>query len=186
MSLRKFKSALMICIMGALFSCENSIQTVQKLTSDDTTAAVTAFDINYVRSDSGRIVLILKGPLMIKHDGDSAYTEFPKGFNVDFYDTSGRIVSTMKALYGIRKEQEGLLQAKNAVVVKNLVNQQTLFTDNLIWYEKTRKIKAPGPVKIIGPDRTIFGDSLTANESFTKRTIYGIRGTLDVKDEDAE
>jgi len=185
--LSKFlKSVLMIVIMGTLFSCENSIQTVQKLTAQDTTAAMTATGVNYVRSDSGRTQLILKSPLMIKHDGEKPFTEFPKGFIVDFYDTTGNVVSILTANYGIRKEKEGLLQARNNVVVKNIEKQQTLYTENLIWNERTRKIKAPGFVKIVRPDQTIFGDSLISNESFTHYNIYGIRGTLEVKDEDTE
>jgi LPS export ABC transporter protein LptC len=176
----------MIVLMGTLFSCENNIQTVQKLTAQDTTAAMTATDVHYVRSDSGRIQLILKSPLLIKHSGDNPYTEFPKGFLVDFYDTTGKVISVLKANYGIRKEKAGLLQARNNVMVKNLETKKTLYTENLIWNEKTRKITAPGFVKIVGPDGTIFGDSLIANESFSRRTIYGIRGTLDVKDNDVE
>ena len=176
----------MIVLMGTLFSCENSIQTVQKLTAQDTTAAMTATDVHYVRSDSGRIQLILKSPLLIKHSGDNPYTEFPKGFLVDFYDSTGNVISVLKANYGIRKEREEMLQARNNVVVKNLKTKKTLYTENLIWNERTRKITAPGFVKIVSPDGTIFGDSLIANESFTRRTIYGIRGTLDVKDNDVE
>ena len=177
------KSALVIMIIGALFSCENSIKTVQNMAAEDTTAAMTATNIHYVRSDSGRIQLKLNSPLLVKHEGDHPYTEFPKGFNVNFYDTTGKVVSVLSANYGIRKEDKGLLQARNNVIVKNLENHQTLYTENLIWDEKSRKIRAPGFVKIIGPDRTIFGDSLIANESFTNRTVYGIRRTLDVKEE---
>lgn len=185
--LSKFiKSALVILIIGALFSCENSIKTVQNMAAEDTTAAMTATDIHYVRSDSGRIQLKLNSPLMIKHAGENPYTEFPKGFTVYFYDTTGKVMSVLSANYGIRKEKQGLLQARNNVVIKNLENHQTLYTENLIWNEKTRKIRAPGFVKNIGPDRTIFGDSMVSNESFTHRIIYGIRGTLDVKEEDGQ
>lgn len=177
------KSVLVILIMGTLFSCENSIKTVQNMAANDTTAAMTATNIHYVRSDSGRIQLRLNSPLLVKHGGSYPYTEFPKGFTVNFYDTTGSIVSVLSADYGVRRQDKGLLQARNNVIVKNLQNHQTLYTDNLIWNEDTRKIRAPGFVKIIGPDRTIFGDSLIANESFSNRTVYGIRGTLDVKDD---
>lgn len=180
---KTLKSILTIIIVGMLFSCENSIKTVQKLAAQDTTAAMTASNISYVRSDSGRIQVILKSPLMIKRDGNEASTVFPKGFIIDFYDTAQHVISILSANYGIREESKGLLLAENHVIVKNLENQQTLYTNKLIWNEKTRKIRAPGFVKIIGPDRTIFGDSLVANESFTHRTIYGVRGTMEVKED---
>lgn len=156
------------------------------MAAEDTTAAMTAMDIHYVRSDSGRIQLKLNSKMLVKHAGNNPYTEFPHGFSVDFYDTAGRVVSVLSANYGIRKENEGLLQARNNVIVKNLENHKTLYTENLVWNEKTKKITAPGFVKIIGPDGTIFGDSLVANETFTNHTIYGIRGTLDVKEDDGK
>ncbi|MBN2638414.1 MAG: LPS export ABC transporter periplasmic protein LptC [Bacteroidales bacterium] len=173
----------MILIIGTLFSCENSIKTVQQMAAEDTTAAMTATNINYVRSDSGRIQLKLKSPLMIKLNNKDHSTEFPNGFTVDFYDTTGNVISVLSANYGIREEAKGLLQAQKNVVLKNLENHQTLYTENLIWNDKSRKIQAPGPVKIIGPSRIIYGDSMVSNESFTNRTIFGIRGTLEVKEE---
>jgi hypothetical protein len=38
-------------------------------------------------------------------------------------------------------------------------------------------------VKISSPDKIVFGDSMTANESFTRREIFGIRATIEI-DED--
>ncbi len=175
------KSASVILLVGALFSCENSIKTVQNLTSEDTIAALSASDIRYERTDSGRIQLVLTSPLMLRYDGNAPYTEFPKGFSVKFYDTLGHPISLLKAKYGIRKEKLRILQARNNVVVENLNTHKTLYTENLIWNEWTKKITAPSFVKIVGPDGTIFGDSMVANESFTHRTVYGIRGVLNVK-----
>lgn len=173
----------MVLLVGALFSCENSMKTVQNLTSADTTATVAATDIRYERTDSAKIQLVLKSPLMLQYEGDAPYTEFPKGFTVRFYDSLGQPISLLKANYGIRKEKLRILQARNNVVVENLNTHQTLYTENLIWNEWTKKIRAPGFVKIVGPDRTIFGDSMVANETFTHRTIYGIRGVLDVSED---
>jgi len=180
------KSASLILLVGALFSCENSMKTVQNLAATDTMAAVSATHIRYERTDSGRVQLVLKSPLMLRFTGDAPYTEFPKGFSVEFYDTLGRPTSLIKANYGIRKEKSRILQARNNVVVENLKTHEILHTENLIWNEWTQKIKCPGFVKITGPDKIIFGDSMVANESFTHRTIYGIRGVLDVKEDSVQ
>jgi LPS export ABC transporter protein LptC len=180
------KSASLILLVGALFSCENSMKTVQNLTSEDTVAAVSATNIRYERTDSGRIQVVLKSPLMLRFTGNAPYTEFPKGFSVEFYDTAGKPVSFIKANYGIRKEKYRILEARNNVIVKNLKTDETLYTENLIWNEWTKKIKSPSFVKIIGPNRTVFGDSMVANESFTHRTIYGIRGVLNVEEDSVQ
>jgi LPS export ABC transporter protein LptC len=177
------KSIVIVLAMGVLFSCENNIRVVQKINAEDTLAELTATDVHYIRTDSGRIQLILNSPLIIKYGGNKPYTEFPKGFYIAFYDTTGKIISTIKANYGIRWEKKGLLISRNNVVVKNLKTGEQLNTENLIWNERKHKIYSPSFVKITSPDRVIFGDSMVSNESFTKRTIYGFRGVLDIEED---
>jgi len=179
-------SVFIVLAMGTLISCENSIQTVQKITAVDTLADVMATHIQYIRSDSGKLQLILQSPLLIKYGGPKAYTEFPKGFQIKFYNPSGKVISTLSANYGIRREKKGLLEARNHVVVKNMETGEQLNTESLSWDEKKGKIYSHTFVKITSPDRTIFGDSLVANQTFSKRTIYGIRGVMDIKEDSVQ
>ena len=177
------KSVVIVLAMGALFSCENNMKGVQKINSEDTLAELTATDIHYIRTDSGRRQLTLSSPLLLKYGGDKPYTVFPKGFSIAFYDTTGKVISTIRANYGIRWEKKGLLISRNNVVVKNMKTHEQLNTENLIWNERKHKIYSPSFVKITKPDGVIFGDSMMSNENFTKRTIYGIRGVLDVEED---
>ncbi|VAW28668.1 hypothetical protein MNBD_BACTEROID07-1263, partial [hydrothermal vent metagenome] len=169
------KSVVIVLAIGTLFSCENNMKVVQKINAEDTLAELTATDIHYIRTDSGRRQLILNSPLLLKYGGKKPYTEFPKGFSIAFYDTTGNIISTIKANFGIRWEKKGLLISRDNVVVKNLKTQEQLNTENLIWNENKHIIYSPSFVKITSPGRVIFGDSMVSNENFTKRTIYGIR-----------
>ena len=177
------KSVFVVLAMGTLFSCENNIKVVQEINAEDTLAALTASGVHYIRTDSGRRQLILNSPKLLKYGGDKPYTVFPKGFSIAFYDTAGKVISTIKANYGIRWEKKGILISRNNVVVKNLKTGEQLNTENLIWNERKHIIYSPSFVKITSPDRVIFGDSMTSNENFTKRTIYGIRGVLDVTED---
>ena len=86
--------------------------------------------------------------------------------------------------YGIRYEREELVFIKDSVVVENLKTKETLFTETLYWNQKTKKIYTRNDVKIVSPDKVIFGDSLNANEDFTQRVIYGMRATLEIEDEE--
>ncbi len=178
-----FKSVAVVLAMGTLFSCENDIKVVQQISALDTLAELTATHIHYIRTDSGRKQLILTSPLLLKYGGDNPYTEFPKGFNVTFFDTTGQAISSIRAGFGIRYDKKGLLISKDSVVVKNLKTQEQLNTDKLVWNERKHIIYAPGFLKITSPDRIIFGDSMKANENFSQRTIYGIRGTVDVSED---
>ena len=36
------------------------------------------------------------------------------------------------------------------------------------------------------PDKTIFGDSMWANEAFTEHEIYNIKGELEIEEKDSD
>ena len=50
-------------------SCENSIAVIQEITKADTLAAVTAKQVTYYRSDSGRVQMQLDAPVMNNFEG---------------------------------------------------------------------------------------------------------------------
>ena len=167
-----------------LFSCENSLDKVKEFIDTDTINGILAYDINMTRSDSGLIQANLMAPVMHSKEGDSTTLEFPKGFLAYIYEGNISPTSKISANYGIRHEQQELMLAKDNVVVENLNTKETLFTETLYWNQKTKKIYTRNPVKIVSPDKIIFGDSLSANEGFTQRVIHGMRATLEIEDEE--
>ncbi len=169
------KSIILIVVGVMLFSCENDIETIKKITADDTISGITAYDIEYVRTDSGLIQVTLKAPEMIKYDGKEPYTEFPKGFTVYMFDKNQIKKAFIKANYGINYTRKKYLKARNDVVVKNFETHEQLNTENLDWDQRKRMIYARSFVKISAPDKLIFGDSLEANEDFSQRKIYNIQ-----------
>ena len=158
-----------------LFSCENDIETIKKITADDTISGITAYDIEYVRTDSGILQVILKAPVMIKYDGKESYTEFPKGFTVYMYNPNQTKKAFISANYGINYTKRKYLKARNNVIVNNFETHEQLNTENLDWDQRKKLIYARSFVKISAPDKLIFGDSLEAKEDFSKRKIYNIQ-----------
>jgi len=169
------KSIVLIFVGMVLFSCENNIETIKKITADDTIAGITAYDIEYIRTDSGLLQVILKAPVMIKYDGKKSYTEFPKGFTVYMYDKNETKKAFIRANYGINSTRKKYLRARNDVVVKNFETHEQLNTENLDWDQRKKMIYARSFVKISAPDKLIFGDSLEAKEDFSQRKIYNIQ-----------
>lgn len=169
------KSIVLILVGIVLFSCENDIETIKKITADDTIAGVTAYDIEYVRTDSGLLQVTLKAPVMIKYDGKESYTEFPNGFTVYMYDKNEIKKAFIRANYGINYTKKKYLKARNDVVVKNFETHEQLNTENLDWDQRKKMIYARSFVKISAPDKLIFGDSLEAKEDFSQRKIYNIQ-----------
>ena len=173
----------MTIIVMVLISCENSLDKVKQFVETETIDGVLAYDVVITRSDSGMVVAELRAPLMFSTEGDSAKLEFPKGFVAVMFDDTVP-AAQIQAKYGISYEKQQIVFASDSVVAKNLQTNETLYSDTLVWHQKSHKIYTHGPVKITTPDKIIFGDSLTASEDFSKRVIYGIKATLEIEEDE--
>ncbi|PLX03289.1 MAG: LPS export ABC transporter periplasmic protein LptC [Marinilabiliales bacterium] len=186
MKLKHIKSIIMVLAVVMLFSCENPIAEVQEIAKVDTLPSVSAFNIEYLRTSEARRQVILRSPQMDRYtDKSNEYSEFPKGFEVTFYDTLGNESSYIKADYGIDYINKKRLEARNNVIVKNLQTQEQLSTENLVWDRRKRIIYSSSFVKITSPDKVIYGDSLWATEDFSKRRIHQIKNSYFEIEEDS-
>lgn len=160
------------------------MEKVKQFIDYDTISGLMAYDVVIERSDSGRMTAKLIAPVMRSlDDQDSALLEFPKGFVAYMYENDTTPSAKISGDYGVNYERRELVMAKHNVVVENIETQEVLETENLFWDQRAKKIYTGSMVKISSPDKIIFGDSLTANESFTRREIFGIRATIEL-DED--
>lgn len=176
----------MVFAMVMLFSCENSISVVQEIAKTDTLPALSAFNLEFTRTNDTKKQVILRSPQMDRFtDKKNPYSEFPQGFEISFYDSLGNRSSFIKANYGIDYKNKNILEARNDVVVKNLEKGEQLNSENLIWDRSKRIIYTNSFVKIISPDRVIFGDSLWATEDFSKRRIHQIKNSFFEIEEDS-
>lgn len=174
----------MTVVVMMLFSCENSITKIREITTQDTLAAVATYDIIYERSDSGFVQVRLVSPIMKRYVGDDPYSEFPDGLEVNFFDKEGNETSFIRANYGVSYDKRKLMNARNDVVVKNYETHEELYTENLVWDQRKKIIRSNTFVKLVMPDKTIYGDSMWANEAFTEHEIYNVKGEFEI-DEDS-
>ena len=150
-----------------LISCENSMEKVKQFIDYDTISGLIAYDVEIIRSD----------------ENDSSMLEFPKGFVVYIFDGDTTPTAKISGDYGVNYERRELMMARHNVVVENTETQELLETESLYWDQKNQRLYTGSMVKISSPDKIVFGDSMTANESFTRREIFGIRATIEI-DED--
>ena len=171
-----------------LFSCENPIEKVKQFVDYDTISGLMAYDVVVERSDSGMLAARLSAPLMhsLDHSNpDSSMLEFPKGFTVYIYDMGDTTPTTLiRGDYGVSFDKKEMMHAQHNVVVKNLFTEEMLETENLVWNQKTKKLYTGTLVKITSPDKTVYGDSMTANEDFSRREIFGIRATIELEEDE--
>jgi len=182
-----FKSIVTVITVVMLFSCENSISKIKEITiQEDTLAAIATYNMIYERSDSGNVQVVLTSELMKRYGGNDPYSEFPYGFEIVFFDKSGIKTSIITANYGITYDKRKFMNARDNVIIKNFDTHEELYTENLLWDQKKKIIRSNTFVKMVKPDKVIFGDSMWANEAFTKHEIYNIKGEFDVVEEEKE
>ena len=165
-----------------LFSCGNPTSVIQQLASDDTLSGIVAYDIVFYRSDSGVVQVELTAPMMVRQGNDSSYLEFPQGFHAVVFDTYHQVASEISADYGIKNDDKNMVKAAGNVSVENEKKGQSMYSDQLFWYQDTKMIYTRSAVRIIMPDKDIVGDSLVSMENFDEYTIYNGRATFEVED----
>jgi LPS export ABC transporter protein LptC len=180
------KSIILMSLGIMLFSCENDINVINSLGIAEGQAVESTYDVEMTITDSGRVTMLMKSPQIDKYMGDREFMEMPKGISIIFYDSVGNVRSTLDADYAISYAGSKIMEAKNNVVAVN-EQGQTLYTEELIWDQQKHKIYTENEVKIVTEDKTLFGDGLTADESFNNWEIDKPRGDLIIQgfDEDS-
>lgn len=147
----------------------------------DSLPDIKAKNIDLVYSDSGNIRISLKSPLLIKSTEKlNPYTEFPKGFTVEFYNRQKQITTTLSAMYGIMYERKSLMEARSNVILHNTLSNEKLFTEKLTWDQRKELIFTDVFVKIMTESETIYGDGLESDQNFDNYTIRNPRGEFSV------
>lgn len=169
-----------------LFACKNKMSEVVAINFSDTLPDISAKNIEFTFSDSARVQIRISGPVMNAIEGDDPYMEFPDGFLVQFYDSAFNITSTITGEYGVHYREKRMMEAHNNVVVTNYETGERLDTEELIWDQKKEIIYSYKFVKITSEEGVIFGDTLVADQDFSKRSIKNTSGEIEVKDEEGE
>ncbi len=180
------KSVVLLLGMTMLFSCKNDLKEVSAFAEIDSIPDLTAIGFEFLRSDSGRVVAKLQSPLMKKFEGEDAYTEFPDGFKIEFYDRYMNVQSIMKGEYGINYEKRKLFIAKRNVVVINFKKQEQLNSDELNWDQRKKIIYSETDVKITTPTEILYGSGMESDEQFKLYEVFNSRGQVEVEEENTE
>ena len=102
---------VMLLSMLLLSACENSLDDIKKVSSDDGNKPISrSMGVDVIYSDSAKVKAHLTTPLMIDHnDAGKPYTEMPKGVKIIFYDDDLKEKGTITSDYAIRREKENPL-----------------------------------------------------------------------------
>ena len=127
---------LLILVPDTSSSCENDIKKVTLSSALEETPVQWLKDAELIYSDSAKVQMLLKAPLINRYNGENPYNEFPKGLKAYFYDDNGVVKSYLTANYAIHYEKKKIMEAKNNVVFVNEEHKEQLNTEHLVWDEK--------------------------------------------------
>lgn len=151
---------------------------VIKLSSKDSIPDITILNVDNKRSEMGKPTLELTAPKMISFQTQDAYTEFPNGLKIIFFDSIMQPKSELTANYGISWESKHTMQARGNVVIRNFQKNQQLNTESLLYDLNTRKVSTDEFVKITTPDKIIMGKGMESDELFGNWVIRNVSSTI--------
>jgi LPS export ABC transporter protein LptC len=175
-------SIVVLLVATMLFSCENDMMTVIKLSSKDSIPDIAITSVHVKQSEMGKITLELTAPRMISFQKQEAYTEFPDGLKIIFYDSIMQPKSELTANYGISYESKRTMEARGNVIVRNFQKQEQLNTESLLYDRIAKKVSTTEFVKITTPDRIIMGKGMESDELFDNWAIKNVTGTIYVEE----
>lgn len=173
---------IVVLVATMLFSCENDMMAVIKLSSKDSIPDITILNVDNKRSEMGKPTLELTAPKMISFQTQDAYTEFPNGLKIIFFDSIMQPKSELTANYGISWESKHTMQARGNVVIRNFQKNQQLNTESLLYDLNTRKVSTDEFVKITQPDKIVLGKGMESDELFGNWVIHNVSSTIFVEE----
>jgi len=155
---------------------------VIKLSSRDSIPDITINNVHVKQSEMGKLTLELIAPKMISFQKTEAYTEFPNGIRIIVYDSLMRPKSELTANYGLSWDNKHTMEARGNVVVRNLLRQEQLNTESLVYDQNTKKASTEDFVKITSPDRVIMGKGMESDDVFANWAIRNVTGTIYIQE----
>jgi LPS export ABC transporter protein LptC len=132
-------------------------------------------------SDSAVVRIKLVAPKQLEFENNDS--EFPEGLYLEFYDKYGSISSTLEANYAYKYNKEDKWRALRNVIVKNIENNEQLYTEELYWEPQKELVYTNKFVRIETEDQILMGEGMEASQDFSWWRILDARGTISLDEE---
>ena len=150
-----------------VYSCKGKLAEAEALKLEETPVQ-TVDDMFIVQSENSIIQLRAEAPLMERYENDTlSYELFPKGISVYGYNEEGSLETEIladNARHLKYKDGRESWEAFGNVVVKNLMNQETMETDTLYWDQKNERIYTHCYVRMYSPDGFAQGYGMESDQ----------------------
>lgn len=132
-----FKSIAIIFFIAMLFSCQGRINEVRQLSAKNFSPATEETMVNAVYTDSGRVALKLRSPLIYDFSNlKFPYREAPDGVEVDFFSKNEE-KNTVTADYAIAYDETNLIDLQGNVEI--ILSDSTILRAQQLYWDQKRK-----------------------------------------------
>jgi LPS export ABC transporter protein LptC len=150
-----------------VYSCKGKLAEAEALKLGETPVQ-RVDDMFIVQSENSLMQMRAEAPLMERYENDSlSYELFPKGISVFGYSEEGKLETEIiadNARHLKYKDGRESWEAFGNVVVKNLINQETMETDTLYWDQKNERIYTHCYVRMYSPDGFAQGYGMQSDQ----------------------
>jgi LPS export ABC transporter protein LptC len=176
-------SIVVLFMASMLFSCENDMSAVIKLSTKDSIPDIAITNVNVKQTEMGKLTLELTAPKMISYQKEEAFTEFPNGLRIVFYDSIMQPKSEITANYGISWDNKRTMEARGNVIVRNFQKHEQLNTESITYDRNFKKVSTNDFIKITQPDKITLGKGMESDELFDNWVIRDVTTTIFVEED---
>jgi LPS export ABC transporter protein LptC len=161
--------ATALAVAFIVFSCKGNLSEAEKLDLSQTPLQVVD-SMFFVQTENGKLKMRVEAPVMEVYDHDSlSYELFPQGISVYGYAENGSLETTIrsqKARHDMKKQgtEDEKWSAFGNVVIRNIVNQETMETDTIYWDQKAKEIWTDCYIKMYSPAGFMQGFGMRSDD----------------------
>ncbi len=167
-----------------IYSCENDLEAIQKITFDTNTPDETTKDLHIMISDSGYAKVEIIATLAETFRNKTHITKVKDSLRVNFFNDKGKVISTLFALYGEINFTNGTIIVKDSVRLYNFQNKQMLETEALYWNQRDSTIYSLSQIIVRSPKGIVIGkDGIKTTQEFNKYELLKPEGKIQIEEE---
>lgn len=170
-----------ILISALLTSACTSKETTQPLLYEGPLREAENVELYYSEEQVVKIKLLAD----VVYEFQQGDREFPKGINIEFFDETGKLTSTLRANHAYYFKNEDQWRARGKVEVVNLEKNEQLNTEELFWRPTKEEIFTESFVTIRMQNEVIYGEGLEAKQDMSSYTIKKPQGEFTIEEEPA-
>ncbi|MBI9040463.1 LPS export ABC transporter periplasmic protein LptC [Lutibacter sp.] len=172
-----------VITMAMFFSCKNDAKEVRDFLADKNLPIGESYNIDHKHTDSGRIDVKMKAPVMLDFDNRKVhpYSEFPKGIKITTIDKNKDSV-TIEGDYAKNYRLTQVSELRNNVIIINHKEKTKLTTEEVYWDQKTHYFFTEKRFVFYTETDTINGIGFEASEDLKKWWVKNQSGVIEIKD----